>query len=115
MTPTCCEFPLLKEWIVNGKPNEIFIYLTGYGTSDSIVSSEISSYVYKQAVKGNIYLVRRRCAEDRRYFDYIAVKASPFPVRSLLPLPQDQLEQMYRLKKGSRNGKIRVYRSSYTV
>lgn len=115
MNTTCCEYPLLKEWIANGKPNEKFIYITGYSASDTIVSSEIASYVYKQAVKGSVYLVRRRCSEDRRYFDYIAVKASNPPLKSLLPLPQDQLEQMYRLSKGARNGKVRVYRSSYSA
>jgi len=105
VTPLCCEFPILKEWVKNSPPNDKIIYYTGYSATDSIISSEISSYMYKQAVKGVVYLVRRRMVEDRRLFDYIAIKASPTPVFRLLPLPQDKLEVMYRQNRQTRGAR----------
>jgi hypothetical protein len=114
MEPNTIDMAILKEWVVNAVANDTRIYHLGYGATDTKYSSEISAYIYKQATKGVVYLVRRRCPQDKRLFEYIAVKASGSPAYRLIPLPQDKLEVMYRMTKGAKNVKIRLYRASET-
>lgn len=113
MEPLSCDLDLLKDWVNSAKPMYRFVYHTGYGATDTALSSVISAYIYKQAVRGTVYLVRRRNSEDKRLFDYMAVKASPTPIFRLLPLPQDHMEVTYRMMQtGAKNVQVRKYRSS---
>jgi len=106
---------MLKKWIRDASPNEKIIYYCGYGTSDTLISSEICNFVYKQAVAGAIYLVRQRCLEDRRLFEYIAIKASPTPVFRLIPLAADKLEERVNTKTGARHYVRKVTHSSEAI
>jgi hypothetical protein len=78
-----CELRDLEKFVHTATPNEKFLYYTGFNISDTIIGRELAKITYDFAVKGKIYLVQRRA--DYYNFDYIIIKASTIPIRTLIP------------------------------
>jgi hypothetical protein len=80
------EIPDMHKFLVVAKPNDTFTYFIGHDLSDSIMSRKIANITYNYAVKGMVYLVRKRYKNDKSLFEYIAIKASSPPSKKLVPL-----------------------------
>jgi hypothetical protein len=80
------EIPDIHKFIIVAKPNDRFSYYIGQDLSDSIMSRKVATMIYDYAVKGIVYLVRKRYKNDRSLFEYIAIKASSPPNKKLVPL-----------------------------
>ena len=83
-----CDIEELTKFISISEPNTKFIYYVGYNISETVIGRELAKITYDLSIKGRIYLVQRRA--DYWNFDYIAVKASIIPIRTLVPFSDEK-------------------------
>lgn len=77
----------LAEWERQASPGDTYTYATVRHLTDSFLSRKIGIEAWKLALKGSIYLVQKRAPYTiPSMFDYIAIKASNPPIRSLVAL-----------------------------
>lgn len=75
----------LSEWVRQAPPGAMYTYATVRHLTDSFMARKIGIEAWKMAVKGTIYLVQKRVPMSiPSMFDYIAIKASNPPIRSLI-------------------------------
>lgn len=92
----CMDLDELKLFVNTAKPNSMVVYFTGAHLHDTTVSKIVGNFIYDEAVKGRVYLVRRRTLEYPSFFDYMAIKASRYPRVRLVPLPKDIVTDRYK-------------------
>lgn len=91
----CCEKGDMNWFIQTAQPGEMFTYYSGY-LYETLLGKALGSEIYKLAVKGVVYLVRKR-SDKYLGFDYIIIKASKTPIISLVPLTSEKLAELGRV------------------
>lgn len=71
------------QWAINAKPNDKYIYFSGFSLADSFISIALQEITFDYACKGLIYLVQQRLKVHS--YNFIAVKASITPIYWLIP------------------------------
>ncbi len=94
------EFKKVDKWLKESIPLDQYVYAKACSLTDTGVTYRLGRYMWELALKGRIYLVRRKISDTRpSIYEYIAIRASKPPVKSLLPLP------MYFTAQGKDNSK----------
>jgi len=60
---------------------------------DSMVAEEIGKMAYDAAVRGYVYLVKKRVMPKHSEFAYYMIKASKTPIFRLVPLSDTKLRE----------------------
>lgn len=85
----------LINWLHVAQPNEKMVYYTGETLAASVLTRELRKQVYNLATMGAVYLVQKRLNGDLKgNTDFIAIKASPRPIHKLVPLSDEQLNNV---------------------
>lgn len=94
----CAEKEEINRFIQGAKPMDKFIYYSGY-LYTHLLGRALGAEIYEYASRGLVYLVQQRSASYIG-FDYIMIKASRPPKRSLLPFNKEKVAELER-KKGN--------------
>ena len=92
----CPEKTEINNFLDRAKPLEKFVYFSGYITGN-LTGRALAKEIYEQATKGIIYMVQQR-SFSHDGFDYIMVKASKPPVRSLIPFSREKIAEIEKRK-----------------
>jgi len=105
-----CELSELKSFINTAKPNDKFIYYTGFSLTQTIMSNELRKITYEYAVKGEVYLVQKRYQNT---FDFMVIKASKNPIYKLIPFSDEKRKEHLRpVRLQPRKARTYEYKSS---
>lgn len=90
----------LSEWVKVALPGEQYVYTTARHLTDEYATRKIGNLAWDFALRGAIYLVQKRVPYSTpSMFDYIAIKASYPPIKSLVAVDYgDTIKEQMRAK-----------------
>jgi hypothetical protein len=89
-----CELSEFRQFVDTAMPGSQFPYMIVGHAHVTILSGMMAKHAWEWAVAGKIYLVQKRIHKLAGQFEYIAVKASPKPIKKLMPLSEKEFNKL---------------------